>query len=63
MYLFYHHWFGTGFYIMGRIFAVGRDESTELTDTPILEQVKMSIAAVRMPRPLVTTPLGFRLGI
>jgi hypothetical protein len=49
----------------GMTFAVGRDESTELTDAQILEQLKMYIAAARMADAFGCDAIGiqYQLGL
>lgn len=49
----------------GMTFVVGRDESTELTDAQILEQLKMYIAAVRMADAFGCDAIGiqYQLGL
>lgn len=49
----------------GMTFVVGSDEPTELTDTQILEQLKMYIAAVRMADDFGCDAIGiqYQLGL
>ena len=49
----------------GMTFVVGQDESTELTDAQILEQLKMYIAAVRMAEAFGCDAIGiqYQLGL